>query len=47
MFFHIKESSKDKKVLENFGQFLSKLESTSNFLKSFSKQNIRKIYYCS
>lgn len=42
MFFHIKVSSKDKKVLENFGQFLSKLETTSNFLKSFSKQNVRK-----
>jgi ribosomal protein S10 len=42
MFFHIKVSSKDKKVLENFGQFLSKLEMTSNFLKSFSKQNTRK-----
>lgn len=42
MFFHIKVSCKDKKVLKNFSKFLSKLESTSNFLKSFSKQNSRK-----
>lgn len=42
MFFHIKVSSKDKKVLKNFGQFLSKLELTSNFVKSFPKQNTRK-----
>ena len=42
MFFHIKISSKDKKVLKDFGQLLSKLERTSNFLKSFSKQNSRK-----
>ena len=42
MFFHVKVSSKDKKVLENFSQFLSKLKTTSNFLKSFSKQNTRK-----
>jgi len=42
MFFHLKVSSKDKKILENFSRFLSKLETTSNSLKSFSKQNIRK-----
>ena len=42
MFFHLKVSSKDKKVLKNFGRFLSKLKTTSNSLKSFSKQNVRK-----
>ena len=42
MFFHIKVSSKDKELLESFSQHLSKIETTSNFLKSFSKQNARK-----
>lgn len=42
MFFHIKVSSKDKKLLENFSHFLSKIETTSNFLKSFSKKKARK-----
>ena len=41
MFFHIKVSSKDKKLLNSFSQHLSKIETTSNFLKSFSKQNAR------
>lgn len=42
MFFHIKVSSKNKKMLKNFVQFLLKLESTSHFLKFFSKKNARK-----
>ena len=42
MFFHLKVSSKDKKVLENFGQLLVKLNTTSNSLKFFSKRNVRK-----
>jgi len=42
MFFHIKVSAKDKKVLENFGQFISELQLTSNSLKSLSKRNSRK-----
>ena len=42
MFFHIKVSAKDKKVLENFGQFISKLQLTSNSLQSLSKRNLRK-----
>lgn len=42
MFFHIKVSAKDKKVLEKFGQFLSKLQLTSNSLRLLSKRNLRK-----
>ena len=42
MFFHIKVSAKDKKVLENFGQFISKLQLTSNSLQALSKRNLRK-----
>ena len=42
MFFHIKVSAKDKKVLENFGQFISKLQLTSNSLRLLSKRNLRK-----
>ena len=42
MFFHIKISSKDKKILKDFGHFLSRLEKTSNFLKSFPRQNTHK-----
>lgn len=42
MFFHIKVSAKDKKVLEKFGQFISKLQLTSNSLRLLSKRNVRK-----
>ena len=42
MFFHIKVSAKDKKVLENFNQFISNLQSTSNSIRSLSKHNSRK-----
>ena len=42
MFFHIKVSAKDKKVLENFGQLISKLQLTSNSLRLLSKRNLRK-----
>ena len=43
MFFHIKVSAKDKKVLENFGQFISNLHLTSNFLQLLSRRNLRKL----
>ena len=42
MFFHLKVSSKDKKVLQDFGKLLSKLSKTSNSLKFLPKQNTRK-----
>jgi ribosomal protein S10 len=42
MFFYIKASSKDKKVLEKFSWFLSKLETSTFILKCFSKQKKRK-----
>jgi ribosomal protein S10 len=42
MFFYIKASSKDKKVLEKFSWFLSKLETSTFTLKCFSKQKKRK-----
>jgi ribosomal protein S10 len=42
MFFHIKASSKDKKILEKFSWFLSKLETSTFILKCFSKQKKRK-----
>jgi ribosomal protein S10 len=42
MFFYIKASSKDKKVLEKFSRFLSKLETSTFILKCFSKQKKRK-----
>lgn len=42
MFFHIKVSAKDKKVLDNFGRFISKLQLTSNSLRLLSKRNLRK-----
>jgi len=42
MFFHIKVSAKDKKIVENFSQFISKLQFTSNSVCSISKQNLRK-----
>jgi ribosomal protein S10 len=42
MFFYLKVSSKDKKVLEKFVQFLSKLENSSTVLKHFAKQKQRK-----
>ena len=35
-------SAKDKKVLENFNQFISNLQSTSNSIRSLSKHNSRK-----
>ena len=42
MFFYLKVSSKNKKVLEQFVQFLSKLKSSSTILKHFAKQKQRK-----
>jgi ribosomal protein S10 len=42
MFFHLKVSSKDNKVLEKFVQFLSKLETSPIVLKYFSQQKKRK-----
>ena len=42
MFFHIKVSAKDKKVLENFGQFISKLHPTLNSLQLLPNRNLRK-----
>ena len=42
MFFYIKASSKDQKVLEKFSFFLSKLETSTFTLKCFSKQKKRK-----
>ena len=42
MFFYLKASSKDKKVLNNFIKFLSKLEVSPLALKYFSKQKKRK-----
>jgi len=42
MFFYIKASSKDKKVLKKFSWFLSKLETSTFILKCFSKQKKRK-----
>jgi ribosomal protein S10 len=38
MFFHLKVSSKDSKVLEKFVQFLLKLETSPIVLKYFSQQ---------
>ena len=42
MFFHLKVSAKDKKVLENFVKFLSKLDSSLATIKNFSQQKKRK-----
>jgi len=42
MFLHIKITAKDRKVLKDFGQFISKLQLTSNSLRSLSKRNLRK-----
>ena len=42
MFFHIKVSAKDKKVLKSFSQFISNLQLTSNSIRLFSKHNLRK-----
>lgn len=42
MFFYIKISSKDKKVLEKFSWFLSRLETSTFILKSFSRQKTKK-----
>lgn len=42
MFFYLKASSKDKKVLDNFIKYLSRLEASPLVLKHFSKQNKRK-----
>jgi ribosomal protein S10 len=35
-------TAKDKKVLKDFSQFISKLQLTPNFLRSLPKQNLRK-----
>lgn len=42
MFYSIKVSSKNKKLLEAFNKFMLKLRTTSNILTSFSKQNMHK-----
>lgn len=42
MFFHLKVSSKNKKALDNFSTFLSKIETSPIFLKHFPKQKTRK-----
>ena len=42
MFFYLKITSKDKKVLDDFIKFLSKLKTSSLILKYFSKQKKRK-----
>ena len=42
MFFYLKVSSKDNKVLEKFIQFLLKLETSPTILKHFAKQKKRK-----
>ena len=42
MFFYLKASVKDKKVLEKFVKFLSKLENSPIALKYFSKKKKRK-----
>ena len=42
MFFNLKVSTKDKKVLENFVQFLSKLDASLVMIKNFPKQKKRK-----
>ena len=42
MFLHIRASAKDKKVLKNFDQFISKLQLTSNSLQLLPKRNLRK-----
>ena len=42
MFFYLKVSSKDKKVLNNFVKCLSRLENSSTTLKCFSKKRKRK-----
>jgi ribosomal protein S10 len=43
MFFHIKASSKDKKILKKFSWFLSKLETSTFTLKCLSKQKKKKV----
>lgn len=42
MFFYLKVSSKDNKVLKKFCQFLLKLETSPLTLKHFSRQNKQK-----
>ena len=42
MFFHLKASAKDIRVLEKFSHFLNKLETSTFVLKQRSKQNKRK-----
>ena len=42
MFFHLKASAKDQRVLEKFSYFLNKLDTSTFVLKHRSKQNQRK-----
>lgn len=42
MFFHLKASAKDKRVLEKFSNFLNQLDTSTFVLKHRSKQNQRK-----
>lgn len=42
MFFHLKISCKDKRILKKFLRFLTKIKPLPTFLKSFSKQEKRK-----
>ncbi len=42
MFFYLKISCKDKRILKNFQHFLTKIESLPIFLKSFPKHEKRK-----
>lgn len=42
MFFHLKISCKDKRILKKFLRFLTKIKPLPIFLKSFSKQEKRK-----
>ena len=42
MFFHLKASAKDQRVLEKFSHFLNKLDTSTFVLKHRSKKNQRK-----
>jgi ribosomal protein S10 len=42
MFFYLKVSCKDKKILKKFTSFLTKIKSLSIFIKPFSKKKKRK-----
>ena len=44
MFFYLKASAKDIRVLEKFSQFLNKLDTSTFMLKHRSKQNQRKLH---